>query len=126
MSSYTNPFTFSMVADSPVDVRAEFIRMTYGHLAGAIALFAILESLFLSLGLGNAALSWLGTSRYSWLIVLGAFMLVSWLAESWANNGASMTKQYAGLLLFTVAEAVIFLPLIALAVGMTGDMSLLT
>ena len=56
--------------------------------------------MFLSLGLGNAALTLLGASRYSWLIVLGAFMLVSWVAESWATNGASMTKQYAGLSLF--------------------------
>jgi FtsH-binding integral membrane protein len=33
--------------------------------------------------------------------------------------------QYAGLALYTVAEALIFLPLIALAVGLTGDGSLL-
>ena len=55
MNSYSNPFTLSMVADSPESARAEFIRQTYGHLAGAIAIFALLECLFLSLGLGNAA-----------------------------------------------------------------------
>ena len=126
MNSYTNPFTLSMVADSPESARAEFIRQTYGHLAGAIAIFALLECLFLGLGLGNTALVVLGASRYSWLIVLGAFMLVSWVAENWATNGASMAKQYAGLVLYTLAEAVIFLPMIALAVGMTGDLSLLT
>ena len=126
MNPYTSPYVVNMVADSPESARAEFIRKTYGHLAGAIAVFAILESMFLSLGLGNAALTILGTSRYSWLIVLGAFMLVSWVAESWATNGTSMTMQYAGLILYTVAEAVIFLPMIALAVAMTGDLSLLT
>ncbi len=129
MNSYTNPYTFSMVADSPEDVRAAFIRKTYGHLAGAIAVFAILESLFLSLGLGNAALSLIGASRYSWLAVLGAFMLVSWVAESWATNGSSMATQYSvnrGRKVQQVAEAVIFLPMIALAVAMTGDLSLLT
>ena len=115
-----------MVADSPEPVRAEFIRKTYAHLAGAIALFVILESMFLSSGLGNTALAILGTSSFSWLAVLGVFMLVSWVAESWATNGSSMAMQYAGLLLYTLAEAVIFLPMIAIAVAMTGDLSLIT
>ncbi|MCF7730465.1 MAG: Bax inhibitor-1 family protein [Akkermansiaceae bacterium] len=52
-------------------------------------------------------------------------MAVSWVADRWATNGSSKGMQYAGLLLYTVAEAVIFLPLIALAVGLTGDASLL-
>jgi FtsH-binding integral membrane protein len=125
MSSYTNPYTVTMVSDSPEDTRAEFIRKTYGHLAGAIALFVVLEGLFLSLGLGNTALALLGASRYSWLIVLGGFMAVSWVAERWATNGSSQGMQYGGLVLYTVAEAVIFLPMIALAIAMTGDMSLL-
>lgn len=125
MNSSVNPYTVSMVSDSPEYARAEFIRQTYGHLAGAIALFAILEGLFFSLGLERAALALLGTSRYSWLIVLGAFMAVSWVADHWATNGSSKGMQYAGLALYTLAEAVIFLPLIALAIGLTGDGSLL-
>jgi len=126
MNSHTNPYAVNMVADSPESARAEFIRKTYGHLAGAIAVFAILETLFLSLGFGDTALNLIGTNRYSWLLVLGAYMLVSWVAEGWANNGTSMAMQYAGLMLFTFAEAVIFLPMIALAVALTGDLSLLT
>lgn len=125
MSSYINPYTVTMVSESPEAARAGFIRKTYGHLAGAITLFVALEALFLGMGLGGAALSLLGTSRYSWLIVLGAFMAVSWLAERWASNGSSKGMQYAGLVLYTVAEAVIFLPLITLAVVMAGDLSLL-
>ena len=42
-------------------------------------------------------------------------MGVSWLANKWAYGGASKGMQYAGLALYTLAEAVIFLPLIALA-----------
>ena len=125
MNSYTNPYVVGMISDSPESERAEFIRKTYGHLAGAIALFVVLEWLFLSLGLGATALRVLGASKYSWLMVLGAFMAVSWIAERWATNGSSKGTQYAGLALYTVAEAVIFLPLITLAVVMTGDASLL-
>ena len=125
MNSYTNPYTVSMVSDSPEAARAEFIRKTYGHLAGAIGLFVVLEGLFLRLGLGEAARQLLGASRYSWLMVLCAFMLVSRIADRWATQCASPGMQYAGLILYTVAEAVIFLPMIALAMVMTGDLSLL-
>lgn len=125
MSSYTNPYVVGMVSDSPESARAEFIRKTYWHLAGAIALFVILEAIFLKIGLGETALSALGASKYSWLLVMGAFMLVSWVAERWATNGSSQEMQYAGLALYTVAEALIFLPMIALAIVITGDASLL-
>lgn len=125
MNPYTPPYFAGMVSDSPEDARAAFIRKTYGHLAGAIALFTLLEYLFLSLGLGSTALSLLGTSRYSWLIVMAAFMGVSYVADRWATNGSSKGMQYAGLALYTVAEAFIFLPLIAMAIVMTGDGSIL-
>jgi hypothetical protein len=125
MSSYTNPYTVGMVSESPESARAEFIRQTYFHLAGAIALFAIIEGLFLDMGWGVAALQLLGTGRYSWLIVLGAFMGVSSLSDRWATNGTSRGMQYAGLALYTVAEAVIFLPMITVAMLMTGDASLI-
>lgn len=113
-----------MISDSPESERAAFIRKTYWHLAAAIALFAALEGLFISMGLGTAALTLLGTSRYSWLLVMGAFMFVSWLANHWATNGSSQGLQYAGLVLYTVAEAVIFLPMIVLAMALTGDAGL--
>ena len=121
-----NPYTVPMVADTSEVSRAEFIRKTYWHLAGAIGLFVVLEALFIRMGLGAMALQVLGASKFSWLFVLGAFMLVSWVAEKWANSGASLATQYAGLALYTVAEALIFLPLIMLAMMMTGDTSLIT
>lgn len=114
-----------MVSDLPEDARAQFIRKTYGHLAMAIGLFVALEALFFNIGLDQAAMRLLSTSRYSWLVVLGGFMFVSWIADRWATQGASIGLQYAGLALFTVAEALIFLPLLAMAVAMTGDGSLL-
>jgi FtsH-binding integral membrane protein len=52
---------------------------------------------------------------YSWLIVLGAFMGVSMLAQWWANSQTSKGLQYMGLLLFIVAESIVFLPLLFMA-----------
>ncbi len=125
METYTNPYAVGTISESPESIRAEFIRKTYAHLAGAIVLFVALEWLFLQMGWGVSALGLLGASRYSWLMVLGAFIGVSWIAERWATNGSSIGMQYAGLALYTLAESVIFLPMITLALLMTGDASLI-
>ena len=42
-------------------------------------------------------------------------MAVSWIAERWAQSGASPQLQYMGLGLYVIAEAVIFLPLLYIA-----------
>lgn len=124
MQTKIESYRIPMVAETAESERAAFIRKTYWHLGAAIALFVILETMFLQLGLGTAALSILGASSYSWLFVLGAFMVVSWVAEKWATSDTSRGIQYAGLALYTVAEALLFLPLIAVAVAMTGDATL--
>ena len=122
-STYQNPY---VVAQAPVDERAAFIRRTYAHLAGAIAVFALLETALMSIpGIEQTVFNLLGTSRFSWLIVLGAFMGVSWLADNWARSETSIGKQYMGLGIYTVAEAIIFLPLLLAARQMTGDASLI-
>jgi FtsH-binding integral membrane protein len=95
-------------------VRADFIRRTYQHLAGAVLAFLIVEALLLQWS-GAAMLARSMTRGYSWLIVLAAFMGVSWLAEKWAHSDASPSMQYLGLGLYIVAEAVIFLPLLYIA-----------
>lgn len=111
--SYQNPY---VVAAAPVDVRATFIRKTYAHLAGAIAAFIALEfALFQIPGIEQKVFGVLATSPYSWLIVLGAFLVVSWIANKWAMSSTSLGMQYAGLGLYVVAEAVIFLPLLLIA-----------
>src|SRR5947207_2637700 len=92
--------------------RAAFIRRTYGHLAGAVLAFIGVEFVLLQLpGVEDVVRTMLG-GRATWLIILAAFMGVSWLANSWAHSNASPGLQYAGLGLYVVAEAVLFLPLL--------------
>ncbi len=98
-----------------METRSEFVRKTYTHLAGAIGVFALLEALLIQLVPAQAVFGLLNASPYSWLLVLGAFMAVSWIANKWAYGGASKTMQYAGLGLYIVAEAVIFLPILMIA-----------
>jgi FtsH-binding integral membrane protein len=85
------------------------------HLAGAILAFAALEAVFLNSAIAPAMMNLMVGGKFSWLIVLGLFMGVSWLAESWARSGASIAMQYAGLALYVVAQAVIFIPLLYVA-----------
>lgn len=108
-----NPFVTAAEADAAD--RAAFIRRTYSHLAGAIAAFVALEYVLLHSALGATLASLMLSGRSSWLVVLLAFMGVSWLADKWARSEASPGMQYLGLGLYTVAQAVLFLPLLGMA-----------
>jgi hypothetical protein len=110
-TGYANPY---VVADAEPSVRAQFIRQTYFHLGGAIAAFIAIESMLLQLP-GIESMIWKMTGGMGWLLVLGAFMAVSFIANKWAMSDSSKAMQYMGLGFFTIAEAIIFLPLIYIA-----------
>jgi len=113
--SYLDIASGAVVSELPGEQKAAFIRRTYGHLAVAIGAFALLESQLLKMGLGEQMMAALSTSKWSWLIVLGAFMAVGYVADKWAHSDHSREMQYAGLGLYVVAQAIIFLPLIYMA-----------
>ncbi len=115
MSTYAHD-TSILVAGAMPNERALFIRRTYWHLAGAIAAFAYLEYLILPSSLGKAVARFALGGQYNWLMILGAFMLAGWLARGLAAKVDSVFAQYVGLVLFVLAEAIIFVPLLYLAV----------
>lgn len=111
-----------------VSDRVSFIRQTYAHLLGAIAAFAGLlyllmtnETLirkvsapFVTFALG---------ARWHWGIVLLAFVGVSWIADVWARSASSRAMQYIGLAVYVVAEALIFVPLLAIVAMTTYEIA---
>jgi len=101
------------VAEADVDTRARFITRTYGHLLGAIAAFAALEIALFKTGMAEPIVR--SMLSVSWLLVLGGFMVVGWIASSVAHRVRSLPAQYAALGLYVVAEAIIFLPLLLIA-----------
>ena len=117
MYDTNNPYASwgTIASEAAESDRARFIRLTYMHLAGAIALFVGLEALLLSTPAGEALARLMMGTRWSWMIVLGAFVGVSWLANTWAQSAASKGMQYAGLVLYIVAEAIVFVPLLYVA-----------
>lgn len=118
MNTYYENANGLTVAESAPAERAAFIRRTYAHLAGAILAFFGLEFFLISSGIGlGIAQTMLG---FSWLLVLGAFMGISFLANWWANSSASRPMQYLGLGLYIVAQGIIFLPLLYFARASAG------
>ena len=105
--------------------RTTFIRRTYSHLAGAVALLALFEMVvFTAVPAETMArmVGWAGQG-WNWLIVIGAFMLVSWIANSWALTTTSLGVQYAGLGLYVLAQGVILMPLLFIASQFEGAVS---
>ncbi|MBA3463278.1 MAG: Bax inhibitor-1 family protein [Deltaproteobacteria bacterium] len=102
-----------------VSERLRFIRLTYLHLLLAILAFAGLEYLlmtnpFLVEKVSIPFVTFALGGRWNWGIVLAVFMAVSWVADYWASHSKSRAMQYAGLGFYVIAEAVIFVPLLAI------------
>jgi FtsH-binding integral membrane protein len=106
--------SYTPVAALSAESRGTFIWRVYGHVALAILGFAAIESYLFSSGVAQGlAERMLGLN---WLLILGAFMVVGWLASHVAHRVESKPLQYLALAGFVVAEAIIFLPLFYIAV----------
>ncbi len=114
MNTTTAPYA-TLASRAEPSARALFIRHTYSHLAGALLVFAGLCGLILQSSLPEQLIPLMVGSQYSWLIVMGIFMGVSWIANKWAMSDTSVGMQYLGLGLYTLAEALIITPLLYIA-----------
>jgi len=107
--------TVMPVSAASTDARAVFIRRTYLHLASAILACAAVDTLLLRWS-GVRELSDTMTRGYNWLIVLALFFGASTLADRWARAATAPGRQYLGLGLFVVAQAIVLLPILLVAV----------
>jgi hypothetical protein len=112
-------------ATAGVSDRVSFIRATYAHLLGAILAFAgllyVLTTTETGLRVSAPIIKFALGGRFNWAIVLGAFVAVSWIADYWASHATSRAMQYAGLGIYVVAEALIFLPLLYIVAVKTSE-----
>lgn len=107
-----------LVADADQVERAAFYRKTYTHVALGVLAFIVIESiLFRVEPLVNLLLQLQG---YSWLVLLGGFMAVTWVAQNMAYKSTSRANQYAGFLLYVFAQAIIFVPILYIAIYYSG------
>ncbi|HEX6928500.1 MAG TPA: Bax inhibitor-1 family protein [Gammaproteobacteria bacterium] len=103
----------NVVAYAPAAVRGAFVRRAYMHAIGGIVGFAAVEWFIFSSGWAMPIAQTMMSG--SWLLVLGAFMLVSWGATHVAHTVRSVPLQYLAYAGLVVAEAVIFVPMLAIA-----------
>lgn len=101
------------VAEAGVDARAAFILRTYVHVFGAMLLFTGIEIALFTSGLAESMAQAMLSAP--WLLILGGFMLVGWLATRAAHTVEAPVVQYLALVGFVAAEAIIFVPLLYIA-----------
>jgi len=98
--------------------RVEFYKRTYAHVAGGVLAFIFFEYLLLgSETIVSFMLSM--TQGYKWLIMLGGFMLITNYAESTALKTTDKNLQYLAFGGYIFAEALIFVPLLYIAISAT-------
>jgi FtsH-binding integral membrane protein len=114
MQAQTVP-NYLPVSELSAESRSNFIWRTYGHVAAAILLFAGIETYLFEAGLAMPLAQ--SMLSLSWLVILGGFMLVGWLATHVAHTVQSKPLQYVALVGFVVAQAIMFLPLLAIAIA---------
>jgi FtsH-binding integral membrane protein len=120
----------NVVADAPADARRAFIRKTYTHLMAAIYGLVALEFLYFNVLPLDDWVPSLFSFRWGWLLLFGGYMVISWIADSWARSDTSPGMQYAGLFSYVFAFSVILCPLLwianhfTLSIGGTGYSSI--
>lgn len=116
-----NQFNYAPVSVLSEDQKAVFYKKTYTHLAIAVLGFVVVETLFLNTPfIVNAALKL--TQGFLWLIMIGGFMFITNYAERMAlTNTHDKNKQYLAMFLYILAEAFIFVPLIAIVMYFAQD-----
>jgi len=117
-----NVFSPANTQGSLPSARRDFIVATYKYLGMAIIAFIVLSAVLMMSGFSQSAALWLASSGSGmWLGVLAAFMVVGWLATRMADNVADPQKQWLGLGLYVVAEALIMSPMLGIAQMIAPD-----
>jgi uncharacterized protein len=94
------------------DRRRAFMIKVYQHIALAMAVFVGLEVALFNGGIAEALFEmfFMSDSGATWLLLLGAFMVVNWFAGQATAALDNPGKQYAGLFAIAASYSVIFAP----------------
>ncbi|WP_267403131.1 MULTISPECIES: Bax inhibitor-1 family protein [unclassified Chryseobacterium] len=107
-----------LVAHAKDVEKADFYKKTYLHVALAILAFIAVETVLINT-VPPEIIGLMFAQKYTWLLIIGAFWLASILANKWSLS-QSRSTQYLGLGAYVFIEAIIFLPLIYIAVFQAG------
>ncbi len=108
------------VATLDAEARSGFLVKVYQHLVAAVVAFMLFETLLFASGLARGLYDLIAGSGPMWLLILGGFMVVNWLATTAAHDLTDPARQYAGLFGLAAAEAVIFAPFLYMVFNVDG------
>ena len=108
------PMSYAPVAHQDEQTRSDFVVRVYQHLALAVAAFVGFEMLLMRTGVAEGIYNAIARRQSMWLLLLGGFMVVSWLATQASRDVTNINKQYAGLFALAGAESLIFAPFLYL------------
>src|SRR5215471_6990871 len=86
--------------------RADFIRKTYIHVAGAVGAFAILLAVLVTMVPQQVMIN-LFAGRAGFLIIFVGFIIASFVSQRMAQADMAPAVQYGGLALYVALEAFI-------------------
>ena len=111
------------VATLGVSDRVAFLRKTYGLLGIALIAFAAFTAGMMRFATEGSYRfsSWALHGQLNWLIVLGLFMAVGYIAQRLAMSQTSRGLQLLGLGVFVVAESMLLQPLLWILFKRFGD-----
>jgi len=106
MSMSSSPLLDRPISQQAPEVRSRFMTRVYIQLMVGIAGFIALSYALFETGLAYDIADFvIGTS---WLIILGGFMIVSWMANSWGYRAETPGAQYGAYALLVVANVLLF------------------
>jgi len=95
------------------EVRSAFMGRVYARLVAGIAAFVLIEAYLFTSGIAYAITEFVFST--SWLLILGGFMVVSWLSNSLTHRASSPGAEWGGYMLLVAANALIFAPMLVIA-----------
>jgi uncharacterized protein len=102
-----------LLRGASIDSRSVFIMRTYTHVVGGILAFVLIELGLFESGAAESVMRFM--VGMPWLLILGAFVLIGWLATRTAQSSTTIGMQYFAYGVYVVAEALIFVPLLYMA-----------
>jgi FtsH-binding integral membrane protein len=110
--NYQGPIPVSMTT---AENRATFYKKTYLHVAFAFLGFVFVEALLFQSGVASTILEVLFSMKFAMIAALIGFMFVAGAVEKWAQKATDKNTQYLALAVYIILEALIFVPLIGVA-----------
>ena len=123
-TNYQNNNAPELVSYATNIEQATFYRKTYSHVAIALLAFIVVEAILINTVPENLIFSMV-SSPFVWLFILGGFWLGSMLANKW-TQAQDKSTQYRGLGIYVLLEAIIFLPMIYIAMDLSDGLAIIS